>query len=594
LLPISIVIFTVLTVIVIIVFRTESGTLHKNVRTGVQALSDAAALGVTIGIDADDLQSIQRVIDYAKRDSRLRFIAIVNKDGSTFAAYPEGFQYQASFAKADTLVVCVSRIESSALQGSMIIGCSTQELRTQENQLFFMFVSIMGGAFVISVLLILWIAQRIAEPIIILRDAALRVSNGDLNVQLEFGGIAHEVYELAGAFETMIRNIGSKKEIEQQAVAAREAAEAAENARAIALQQREYLSNSVAEMLHIISFVAQGDLTMRLPHSSKKQLTLHDVNYQSQDVSEGDDIAQLYAGLNQTLAGIEDILVQVKTDTYHTTASIRSINTDMEHLAAGTHEQSAQTLQIAGSVEEFTHIIRESSEQTVRASKEAAATYSEAVQGKTVAEAMIYGINTLSALVLLTAGKTEELGNNSEQIGAVVEVIDGIADQTNLLALNAAIEAARAGDQGRGFAVVADEVRKLAERTQAATKEIARMVQQTQNITRETVQAMNSGKAMVQDNERAITQTQEAFSVIARRTQNVAEIMTHLVGVSEEQRSTGNEMAKSIQALSHAFGDSADRVSNVAVNAEHLSHQAEALLQRMEQFRLRSVQEMVR
>ena len=183
-------------------------------------------------------------------------------------------------------------------------------------------------------------------------------------------------------------------------------------------------------------------------------------------------------------------------------------------------------------------------------------------------------IQALATEMADAAQVISRLEKDSQQVGAVLDVIKAISEQTNLLALNAAIEAARAGEQGRGFAVVADEVRTLAGKTQASANEIGTMISALQQASRQAVQAMQAGEARTEHAvgeaegaATALSSTVQSFDDISQRAQQIA------VAAQQQSHVTQaiNELAVRIHSISEENARDAQALDRVSSSMQALS-----------------------
>lgn len=251
----------------------------------------------------------------------------------------------------------------------------------------------------------------------------------------------------------------------------------------------------------------------------------------------------------------------------------------IEQIAMGAQEQVKDICQTSELVTEVAKDIEEVTSKVADVNMSIDNTETVAQNGKLAVEKTIDGMNTIKETVFRSAGHIKKLGEHSQHIGEIVEIIDDIAEQTNLLALNAAIEAARAGEHGKGFAVVADEVRKLAERSGKATKEITSLITTIQKLTGQAVDDMGlgtkeveagseladeAGKALneilstivsVKQQVNFITKATQNVSAsstkIVTATQHVAEISDNNSAATEEMAASSSQVAKTVMTISN-------------------------------------------
>ena len=221
-------------------------------------------------------------------------------------------------------------------------------------------------------------------------------------------------------------------------------------------------------------------------------------------------------------------------------------------------------------------------------------------QGESRVSQAVATMDSITASIERISQRVTAMGEHSQKVEQIVDVIRSIAEQTNLLALNAAIEAARAGEHGRGFSVVASEVKSLAEESAASTDQIADIVNQIQVLQQDLVEEMGSGQTSVASGSEVVASAGEAFASIAETVRQIShrsaavdsstqgiraaadvigERATALVAVADETSGTSETVAAAAE-------ESAATSQEIGATAEMLSTAAAKLQENLSQFQV--------
>ncbi|MDB6044062.1 MAG: methyl-accepting chemotaxis protein [Gammaproteobacteria bacterium] len=293
------------------------------------------------------------------------------------------------------------------------------------------------------------------------------------------------------------------------------------------------------ELQQMLSGVLAGDLNKRIRMDGKTGF-----------------YAMISRSANDLAANLADIVSRVKLVSLAVYQGAQEISEGNANLSQRTEQQSSSLEQTASSMAEMTSSVKENASSARQADELAGAAREQANSGGAVVAKAIEAMAQINA--------------SSQQIAAIIGVIDEIAFQTNLLALNAAVEAARAGEQGRGFAVVATEVRALAGRSAEAAHRIKSLI--TDSVKK------------VEDGSGLVMQSGEALREIVRAVKKVSDIVAEISAASREQSSGIEQVSRAITQMDSITQQNAALVEQAAVASRSMADQGRELHLMLERY----------
>ena len=354
----------------------------------------------------------------------------------------------------------------------------------------------------------------ITRPIKKISNVVEQVSKGDLEARTHLT-TKDEIGQLANTLDSMLNERVSTM--------------------ASAADENEKLNNSIIDLLEAVSNLSDRDLTVRVP-------VAEDVTGPVADAMNlmASETARVLNQIREIAAQVADAAVAVESQGQKVNQLAEDERSIIEASMEQLEEASKTMNQIARQAKASNDVAERASESTRQALDTVARTAG--------------GMSEIRETISETEKRIKRLGERSQEITGVVEIINNIAERTHILALNASMQAAAAGDAGRGFAVVADEVQRLAESSRQSTSEIAGLVSNIQTETAETMATMNKaieqvveGSELAQASGVQMQSTQETTAELAAAVAQIAKHSLVQAHVSNSLREQSEKVQKSTQ-----------------------------------------------
>lgn len=452
------------------------------------------------------------------------------------------------------------------LNWGLMLTTPTEVAFAAQRQLLLTMLLGTGAVTLVVVVIAALVARRAIRPIQKAASAVEKIGQGELDTRLEVEGED----ELAVLSENINIMTGQLQNFLQEQVQATEQALALEQTERLAQEQRqlkESLQKRALELLMEVDPISKGDLTTRATVTADEIGTI------------ADSYNATVANLRKIVQKVQSAASQVAQTTTSSEASVQGLSVEA---LRGAQEITVALVKVQ-EMAESVRLVAANAKLAEAALQQAQVTVAE---GDMAMNRTVDGFVAIRENVAETAKKVKRLGESSQKISAVVNLIGTFAAQTNLLALNASIEAARAGEEGRGFAVVANEVRALARQSAEATSEISQLVAGIQAETNEVVAAMEAGTEQVVVGTRLVDDTRQSLNKITETSAQINSLVGAIAQATVVQSLASESVTQTMTNAAAIADKTSSEASLVSASFEELRMLAQALQEDVGKFKV--------
>ncbi len=410
--------------------------------------------------------------------------------------------------------------------------------------------AIMAGVLLVLGLLIAFALLRsVTGPITKIQQTVTAIAEGDYAARTKLGG-DDEFGQLSRAFDNLLDDRVSRL--------------------AEAERENEDLNNSVVQLLQAVAQLSNKDLTAKAPVTANVIGTV------------SDSINLLAHETGRVLSEVTSIAAQVKLSTERVKRQAESVNataaaerSDVERASENLVNASKVMTQVA----ELAAASNRAAEQATVSTVTALSSVNETVKG----------MEGIRESIAESEKRIKRLGERSQEITGIVNLINTIAERTHVLALNASMQAAAAGDAGRGFAVVAEEVQRLAESSRQATQQIAQLVNNIQIETADTINTVNKTIAQVVSGSEIAARSGQQMRETQQSTASLVELVKRITSSAQVQMKITTELRNRVHQIGASTEKTAAEILLQSEATADLSKSADRLVESVRVFKLPAV-----